>query len=185
MRQPRSLCKALPLRLWLMGRLCVAPPPLAMPPRLWPTVQPKMLGPLGDPPSLLSPRSSGSLRDQIENFAKAILERGTPSREDVQQLFELLPKEAPPRGQSDDASHSFSCGAYSQGPLMGLRSATTRFPKACRVLTSFVSSACPAHMFTTLSVYRNVRADMHRDKGNLPSLNLVIPVLPSRGERSG
>ena len=104
-----------------------------------------------------------------------------PSAEHVLQLFNMLPLEAPPRAGGGTEVVSFSCGAYSQGRLQGLRANSRRFPSACAVFASFVRHKLPEHHFTTLSLFRNLQTDCHVDSGNLSTPNAVFAISKFHG----
>ena len=99
-----------------------------------------------------------------------------PSAEQVLQLFNLLPWEAPPRTGGGAEVASFSCGAYSQGRLQGLRANSKRFPAASAVFASFVRHRLPDHPFTTVTLFRNLQTDCHVDSGNLSTPNAVFAI---------
>ena len=88
----------------------------------------------------------------------------------------MLPLEAPPRTGGGTEVASFSCGAYSQGRLQGLRANSKRFPNACSVFASFVRHKLPEHPFTTVSLFRNLQTDCHVDSGNLSTPNAVFAI---------
>ena len=99
-----------------------------------------------------------------------------PRADQLLHLFNLLPSEAPPRTGGGTEVASFSCGAYSQGRLQGLRANSKRFPNACSVFASFVRHKLPEHQFTTLSLFRNLQTDCHVDSGNLSTPNAVFAI---------
>ena len=98
------------------------------------------------------------------------------------ELFKLLPKEKPPRGEErDDGSSSFSTGSYCKGVLVGLRSNTKDRPRSTEIMTRFAKQTRPGFIFTTLSVFQGVKTPMHKDSRNAPFPNLVIPLTRFQG----
>ncbi|CAE7316422.1 unnamed protein product [Symbiodinium sp. CCMP2592] len=102
---------------------------------------------------------------QILKLARA------PARSEVLHLFNLLPKDKPTRGEGTGCA--FACGMYCQGPLLGLRANTKRFPLACSVLASFVKAISPDFQFSTINIFFNVKTSPHVDANNAPMPNLV------------
>ncbi|CAE7340175.1 unnamed protein product [Symbiodinium sp. CCMP2592] len=102
---------------------------------------------------------------QILKLARA------PARSEVLHLFNLLPKDKPSRGEGTGCA--FACGMYCQGPLLGLRANTKRFPLACSVLASFVKAISPDFHFSTINIFFNVKTSPHVDANNAPMPNLV------------
>ena len=99
-----------------------------------------------------------------------------PSAEQVLQLFNMLPWEAPSRTGGGTEVASFSCGAYLQGRLQGFRANSKRFPNASAVFASFVRHKLPEHPFTTLTLVCNLQTDCHVDSGNLSTPNAVFAI---------
>ena len=118
----------------------------------------------------------------VESVASQILDsKQAPSKEQVLQLFNMLPSETPPRTGGGHRVASFSCGAYSQGRLQGLRANSKRFPNACRVFVSFVNHFLPGHCFATISVFKNLQTDCHVDAGNCNFPNAVFALSSFQG----
>ena len=94
-----------------------------------------------------------------EKLAAHFLERGTTPTEDmVLQVFDLLPGEAPSRGQVTEDSKSFVVGSYSVGGgLAGLRRNTKQFPSVSRLLCDFVKSLAKDFLFSCVGLFRNLR----------------------------
>ncbi|OLP90681.1 hypothetical protein AK812_SmicGene27707 [Symbiodinium microadriaticum] len=68
-------------------------------------------------------------------------------------------------------------GAYSQGPLVGLRAQTTRFPMVSRLLNAVVYTLCGVHSHSTLFLARNRAMGLHSDRHNHKSVrNVLIPL---------
>ena len=110
-----------------------------------------------------------------EIFAGQILRLSrAPKRSEISDLFDLLPKDTPARGAG--AGQAFTCGMFCQGPLLGLRANSRRFPMACRVFASFVRELDPSFHFTSLSLLCNVRTTPHVDSNNAPLPNLIAGI---------
>ena len=99
----------------------------------------------------------------------------SPRREQVEELFDLLPHETPSRGLGAEAC-SFGTGAYAKGPLQGLRKECGTFPQSTRLLTAFVQSCFPDHNFTTAILFCNAQTDLHIDSKNHRSPNAVMGI---------
>ena len=58
--------------------------------------------------------------EEAEEFARRLTAKTSPIvADEVVELFRLLPKEKPPRGEEqDDGSFSFSTGSYCKGDLL-------------------------------------------------------------------
>ncbi|CAE7811948.1 unnamed protein product [Symbiodinium sp. CCMP2592] len=126
--------------------------------------------------------TSDSAPSDAEVLAQAILARGSGiTKQDVVQIFDLLPKEIPSRGASSHPPSSFSCGAYAKGGLQGLRSECALFPFCVKLFTTFVRAFMPDHFFTTISLFHNTKTDLHVDSRNHPTPNGVIPVTSFQG----
>ena len=111
-----------------------------------------------------------------ETLASNILaSRDVPTRDDIASLFDLLPHKAPPRGMPEKGA-AFTCGAFAQGPLFGLHVGSRKYPKVCRLLASFVRSLEPGFIFTTISLFLNVRTHVHVDSRNDHRPNLVAGI---------
>ena len=112
-----------------------------------------------------------------ETFAANLdCEHGAPSRDQILQLFNLLPWGVPPRGAQQQKVPYFACGAYSQGGLQGIRSECNTFPKSVAAITSFVREQVPGHPFTTVAIFQNTQTDVHVDSRNAPLPNAVVAV---------
>ena len=112
-----------------------------------------------------------------EDFAGELLEQERLQRSDIQTLFDMLPKEHPPRQEEGQTGGtSFTTGCYSKGGITGLRHNTTAYPKSTRVLVRFARQTFPSLRFTTLALFDGVKTPMHRDSRNGPHPNGVCPV---------
>ena len=110
-----------------------------------------------------------------EVFAGQVLRLNRPPiRSEIQHLFDLLPKERPPRG--DASGRAFACGMYCQGPLQGLRANSRRHPLSSKLLASFVRSLEPSFHFSSLHLFLNVRTSTHIDSNNAPLPNLIAGI---------
>ena len=89
-----------------------------------------------------------------ETFAEEILKRPECQRSEVERLFDMLPKELPPRQEEGQAEGtSFSTGCYSKGGITGLRHNTMAYPKSTRLLVRFARQVFPSLSFSTLSLF--------------------------------
>ena len=69
----------------------------------------------------------------------------------------------------------FLSGAYSQGPLHGLRHNTTKFPWVTLMVCKYIRS-CTRVPFTSFILQRNTFMTAHRDMNNArQSVNAVLP----------
>eukprot|EP00439_Symbiodinium_sp_Y106_P001837 s7163_g1.t1 len=110
-----------------------------------------------------------------EVFAGQVLRLNRPPiRSEIQHLFDLLPKERPPRG--DASGRAFACGMYCQGPLQGLRANSRRHPLSSKLLASFVRSLEPSFNFSSLHLFLNVKTSPHIDSNNAPLPNLIAGI---------
>lgn len=110
-----------------------------------------------------------------EIFAGQVLRLSrSPIRSEIQHLFDLLPKERPPRG--DASGRAFACGMYCQGPLQGLRANSRRHPLSSKLLASFVRSLEPSFNFSSLHLFLNVKTSPHIDSNNAPLPNLIAGI---------
>ena len=97
------------------------------------------------------------------------------------QMWELL-CDALPNGDSRreacadlPGSMCFTSGAYSQGPLFGLRRNTTLLPWVTLLICKYIRS-CTNVTFTSFVLQRNTSMRAHRDLNNAPgSSNVVLP----------
>ena len=125
----------------------------------------------------LEPFSNPSARvmHPSEVFAGQVLRLNRPPiRSEIQHLFDLLPKERPPRG--DASGRAFACGMYCQGPLQGLRANSRRHPLSSKLLASFVRSLEPSFNFSSLHLFLNVKTSPHIDSNNAPLPNLIAGI---------
>ena len=130
--------------------------------------------------AVLASASSSPLND-AEELAKNLLDKGTaPTKEQLLQVFELLPGETPSRGQAEEDSKSFIVGSYSVGGgLAGIRRNTRSFPSVARLLCGFVKSLAEDFLFSCVGLFRNLRTRPHKDSGNQKgTMNLVTALEP-------
>ena len=78
---------------------------------------------------------------------------------------------------SQPADHkSIFFGAYSQGPLVGLRTQTRRFPMVDRLLIAVIYTLCGTQNHTTLFLARNRAMGLRSDHQNHKAVrNVLIP----------
>ena len=79
------------------------------------------------------------------------------------------------RGDADDHSNQFLCGAYAHGPMIGCKNLTSEMPWCAAVLCRHVRERAPGFPFSAVGFLRNVKAKAHRDLRNEPGTkNLVM-----------
>ncbi|CAE7470332.1 unnamed protein product, partial [Symbiodinium sp. KB8] len=67
-------------------------------------------------------------------------------------------------------------GAYSQGPLVGLRAQTRRYPMVSRPLNAVLYTLCGVHSHSTVFLARNRAMGLHSDSHNHQDVpNVLIP----------
>ena len=111
-----------------------------------------------------------------EAFAQELLRKSSLVAKDVGTLFHLLPHEPPHAGAQADSGSAFFKGACSHGGIRGLRSNTSLFPDATKVLCRFLKQAQAGFAFTSCALFHNVATKPHRDARNSSSSNLIVPV---------
>ena len=92
-------------------------------------------------------------------------------------LCDILPNGDPRREAYTDhpGNMCFMSGAYSQGPLYGLRKNTTLLPWVSLLVCKYIRS-CTSVPFTSFVLQRNTLMRAHRDLNNAPdSSNVVLP----------
>ena len=128
------------------------------------------------PPPGLFPASRCPAR-AAEDFARIALSRGLVSASSLGQLLELLPSEGRSRFGREGGTKYWTTGLFAQGPFIGLRSVTARFPWATRLVVECVKSVCPGFEFTSVALLQQVRSSPHRDLNNHPgSRSAVFPL---------
>ena len=110
--------------------------------------------------------SASKLRLPAERLASRLLGSQVVSGGDVLKLFRLLPAQRAPRGTPTASTKSFFTGLFVHGGVLGLRSSSSEYPAATRLLCRAVREACPGLKFSTVEVLRNMRADAHVDAHN-------------------
>ena len=104
--------------------------------------------------------ASGQVRMQMWELLCDALPNGDPRREACANL---------------PGSMCFTSGAYSQGPLYGLRRNTTLLPWVTLLGCKYIRS-CTGVTFTSFVLQRNTSMRAHRDLSNAPgSCNVVLP----------
>ena len=111
-----------------------------------------------------------------EAFAQELLRKPSLVAKDVETLFHLLPHEPPHAGAQANSGSAFFTGACSHGGIQGLRSNTSLFPDATKVLCRFLKQAQAGFAFTSCALFHNVATKPHRDARNSSSSNLIVPV---------
>ena len=123
-------------------------------------------------------RSTDGLFQGAEAFADFLLTKHEPiSLHDAEALFKLLPLEAAhPAVQmpGDAGDQAFFGGAFRKGPFKGLRKSCTAFPKSLQCFTRLLREHFPGGIFSSLGVFLNVQAEMHKDSRNGPHPNLLL-----------
>ena len=113
-----------------------------------------------------------------ELFAGSLL--GRVDAAGILRLLELLPSEAPARGSRAvgvASEFSFTTGAYTydHGARHGLRQNCRDFPRVTQALNEFMRARAPDAHYTTLALFRDLRASVHADKGNDPcQVNTIV-----------
>ena len=110
--------------------------------------------------------SASKLRLPAERLASRLLGSQVVSGGDVLKLFRLLPAQRAPRSKPTASAKSFFTGLFVHGGVLGLRSSSSEYPAATRLLCRAVTEACPGLKFSTVGVLRNMRADAHVDAHN-------------------
>ena len=104
--------------------------------------------------------ASGQVRMQMWELLCDALPNGDPRREACADL---------------PSSMCFTSGAYSQGPLFGIRRNTTLLPWVTVLVCKYIRS-CTNVTFTSFVLQRNTSMRAHRDLNNAPgSSNVVLP----------
>ncbi|CAE6913350.1 unnamed protein product [Symbiodinium microadriaticum] len=132
------------------------------------------------PPGLFS--TSPCPARAAEDFARIALSRGLVSASSLGHLLELLPSEGRSRFGKEGGTKYWTTGLFAQGPFIGLRSVTARFPWATRLVVECVKSVCPGFEFTSVALLQQVRSSPHRDLNNHPgSRSAVFPLCAFSG----
>ena len=113
-----------------------------------------------------------------EDFADWLLDqnRGLVQHEG-EALCRLLPFEQPhvaAAGANPGQGRAFFSGAFCKGPFYGLRQSCHQFPQSIKCLTALLRDAFPGRVFSSLAVFDNVAARMHKDSRNAPFPNLLL-----------
>ena len=125
-------------------------------------------------PSDFSTATQGGTSDDPETFAKQILDSGEIKRERVLELVRKLPGLRSRRQGDNPTSQSFVTGAYVFSGMTGLCNSFKTFPLCSRVLASFVQGVDPLHTFSSVAVFEDIAAPVHRDAHNdYDSINLI------------
>ena len=125
-------------------------------------------------PSDFSTATQGGTSDDPETFAKQFLDSGEIKRERVLELVRKLPGLRSRRQGDNPTSQSFVTGAYVFSGMTGLCNSFKTFPLCSRVLASFVQGVDPLHTFSSVAVFEDIAAPVHRDAHNdYDSINLI------------
>ena len=90
-----------------------------------------------------------------------------PTKQQILDIFEMLPSDDPPRGQLQAGSKAFTVGSYAVGGgLLGVRKATRSYPEVAKLLCRFVESLKQGFEFMAIALFRDLRTLPHRDLGN-------------------
>ncbi|CAE7351564.1 unnamed protein product [Symbiodinium sp. CCMP2592] len=118
-----------------------------------------------------------SLGDPESAASKLLATPGLLERRRVLELFDMLPREEPPR-ESTTATpgSSFATGAYCKGGLVGLRHHSTVLPKSTQVLTRYLQQVAPGFQASAIAIFDDVRTGVHRDARNAHYPNMVVPL---------
>ena len=111
---------------------------------------------------------------RAETLAHAYMEEGRAALWiAAREVVRDLDYEPDPRGIA--TGDSVRLGLYNKGGLVGLASATKTHSSICKLLNLLVVAIRSEHRWTSLSINRNCRTDVHKDQGNadeehLPSM---------------
>ena len=112
-----------------------------------------------------------------ESFAQTLLlQDQTVTAQSILEVFELLPEQELPRGSALEGAKAFSIGAYSHGGIVGVRESTKLFPHVARFFCKAISVVSPSHLFSTITLHRQVHVSCHQDSQNYGVPNLVVPL---------
>ena len=111
--------------------------------------------------------------DTPEALAFSILEKRTPSKEDVLLLARMLPLSPSPR---DERAKSFSSGASVHGGAVNVRKTCGAFPFSSLAVTSYIRATAPECTFSTFSLLFEDEAKPHKDLQNHSCENYVFPL---------
>ena len=118
----------------------------------------------------------------IESEAKKALMRGLMPGELVASMVDMLPSSTRSIHGLDHfgsclAPRAFTAGAFIHGPYAGLHTVTMEYELAVLMLVSVVRGMRPDMAFSTVSLLRNLKADIHRDCHNhAQTCNFVLPM---------
>ncbi|CAE7844912.1 unnamed protein product, partial [Symbiodinium necroappetens] len=115
-----------------------------------------------------------------EKCAYGMCQQSRPFGDDEFRTFlDMLPMKQQKRGRgdTDDYSNQFLCGAYAHGPMIGCKNLTREMPWCAAVLCRHVRERAPGFPFSAVGFLFNVKAKAHRDLHNEPepgTKNLVM-----------
>ena len=113
-----------------------------------------------------------------EDFANWLLDQNRKLvPHEGEALCRLLPFEQPhvaAAGTEPGQGRAFFAGAFCKGPFYGLRQSCHQFPQSIRCFTALLRDAFPGMVFSSLAIFDNVSARMHKDSRNAPFPNLLL-----------
>ena len=130
-----------------------------------------------------TPEGMPTPRHVAEQIAADMIADGQVRMDAWELLCDCLPSGDLRREASTDYADGmcFLSGAYSQGPLHGLRRNTTTFPWVTLLICKYIRS-CTTETFTSFVLQRNTMMQAHRDLNNSPaSCNVVLPCSSFKG----
>ena len=73
-------------------------------------------------------------------------------------------------------------GFFQHGGVIGVTNEVKDSPGFVRLLTRLLGELAPSHVFTTLTLLSETCSEPHKDKFNMPSSNLIVPLaVPANG----
>ena len=118
---------------------------------------------------------------RVEQAALSLLRKDDiPRKQDLLWLFNMLH----PRELKTSAFGSYILAGASPRSRDACVTHTTRFPLFVRVITKFLASACPQHVFTSYVIRQGCYSKVHRDLQNGPT-GAAIVALTDEGQGEG
>ena len=118
-----------------------------------------------------------------EEYARSILKEPVIMRDYVESLVQLLPEDgAKPKrfGEKSEDEMVWASGAYVHGGIVGVSVNARKFPRATKVLVEYIKAQCPESKFNSLAVFKNIRAERHKDAHNVGK-NVAVPLTDFKG----
>ena len=114
---------------------------------------------------------------EAEVVAFDILSQGFPVSTAQVQRSDMQSIPVSDENWADGNSKCFTTGAYVFNGAPGIRNTAFEFPCVTAALTSYVTQLDPCHAFTSVALFRNLRAVPHADVHNeAGSVSLISPV---------